>query len=132
VSDLIGLRLPARPELMALVRFAAATLAAQAEFSIDEIDDLKLATDEMCMSLMGGGAGAPPLALEFSLEGDSGDEITISCRIALSAIPAVDEDDPRGEWSLQILDALVDDHGREVVGDECRAWLRKRRGTPAS
>ncbi len=126
MSEAIHLSLPAKPGLMSLVRFAAATLAAEADFSIDEIEDLKLAADEMCLSLVGG-PELPVMLLELSRDGATGEEITITCRVALDAIPDADDDDPRGEWSFQILDALVDAHGRDVVGTDCQAWLRKRR-----
>jgi hypothetical protein len=38
-----------------------------------------------------------------------------------------DGDDFENEWSLRILDALVDEHGRDSSGNGYRAWLRKRR-----
>jgi serine/threonine-protein kinase RsbW len=123
VSEVIELTLPVRPELLVLVRFTASTLAARAKFSVEEIDDLRLAADEMCLSLTGGDA-ASSMELRFTCEDDS---IEISCTVDMDAVAAPTPDDPKGEWSLQILDVLVDAHGREAVGGRCRAWLRKRR-----
>jgi serine/threonine-protein kinase RsbW len=123
VSEVIELTLPVRPELLVLVRFAAATLAARAQFSVEEIDDLRLAADEICLSLTGGTA-ASSMDLRFTCDDDS---IEISCTVDMDAVAEPVPDDPKGEWSLQILDVLVDAHGREAVGKRCRAWLRKRR-----
>jgi serine/threonine-protein kinase RsbW len=123
VNEVIDLTLPVKPELMVLVRFAAATLAAQAEFSVEEIDDLRLAADEICLSVTGG-TGTGPMRLQLSREDDL---IEISCTVDVDVLPSPDGDDPEGQWSLRILDALVDEHGREVSPRQCRAWLRKRR-----
>jgi serine/threonine-protein kinase RsbW len=123
MGEVIKLTLPVKPDLLVLVRFAAATLAARAEFSVEEIDDLRLAADEICLSLTSGNA-AGNMELQFTCEDDS---IEISCTVDVDAVAAPNPDDPKGEWSLQILDALVDAHGREAVGHRCRAWLRKSR-----
>lgn len=116
-----------KPELMSLVRFAAATLAADAQFSLEEIEDLRLAVDEICLSLTGGGGNAP-MCLRLS---SSGDMIEIFCTVAADVLPRGYGDDPEGEWSIRILDALVDEHGREAYQGECRAWLSKQRARSA-
>jgi serine/threonine-protein kinase RsbW len=128
MSEVIELTLPVRPEFLVLVRFTAATLATRAEFSLEEIDDLRLAADEICLSLTGG-TGDGSMQLRFTREGDA---IEISCIVDIQAVAEPAPDDPKGEWSLRILDALVDAHGREAIGDTCRAWLRKRRTRSAS
>lgn len=46
MSEVIELTMSRKPELLALVRFAAAALAAQAEFSVEEIEDLRLAAGQ--------------------------------------------------------------------------------------
>lgn len=42
----IALTVPANPDLLHLLRTVVATVAARAEYSIDEIEDLRLAVDE--------------------------------------------------------------------------------------
>lgn len=44
----VELRIPARPEWVALARMAAATVANRLSFSIEEIEDVKLAVTEAC------------------------------------------------------------------------------------
>jgi hypothetical protein len=128
VSEVIELTLPVRPEFLVLVRFTAATLAARALFSVEEIDDLRLAADEICLSLTGG-SGAGSMQLRFTRDDEA---IEISSTVDMDDVAEAAQDDPTGEWSLRILDALVDSHGREAIGGTCRAWLRKRRAHPAS
>jgi serine/threonine-protein kinase RsbW len=46
--ELVELRIPARAEWVALARLAAATVANRLQFSIEEIEDVKLAVTEAC------------------------------------------------------------------------------------
>ncbi|MGH7660307.1 MAG: ATP-binding protein [Vulcanimicrobiaceae bacterium] len=46
----VELRIPARAEWVAVARLAAAAVGSRMRFSIDEIDDLKLAIAEACTS----------------------------------------------------------------------------------
>jgi serine/threonine-protein kinase RsbW len=127
MGETVELTLPLKAELMSLIRFAAATLAAQAEFSVEEIEDLRLATDEMCLSVTGG-TGESPVHLRFDADSDL---IEISCTVDMDSIKPQEAASSEAEWSLRILDALVDEHGRETVDGKCTAWLRKRRALSA-
>ena len=59
-----------------------------------------------------------------------GDAIEVVCTLERAEVAVSPE--PEGEevarLSEQILDALVDEHGRESRDGSARAWLRKRRG----
>ena len=46
--ELVELRVPSRPEWVALARLAAATVANRLRFSIEDIEDVKLAVAEAC------------------------------------------------------------------------------------
>jgi serine/threonine-protein kinase RsbW len=52
VPELVELRIPARPEWVALARLAAATVANRIRFSIEEIEDVKLAVAEACTAVI--------------------------------------------------------------------------------
>ncbi len=119
----VDLSIPVQADLVVLARLAAATVASRAGFGVEDIEDLRLAVEELCLSLVGTRADG---RLHLSYEND-GDAITVSCWYeAEAAVP--------GTWggeaddlSLRILDALVDDHGRGLRGDGPSAWLCKRR-----
>ncbi len=51
MSDTVELTLPVRADLVVLARFAAGTIASRADFDVEEIEDLRLAVDELCVSL---------------------------------------------------------------------------------
>ena len=51
-NELVELRIPSRPEWVALARLAAATVANRLRFSIEEIEDVKLAVAEACTAVI--------------------------------------------------------------------------------
>jgi serine/threonine-protein kinase RsbW len=51
-NELVELRVPSRPEWVALARLAAATVANRLRFSIEEIEDVKLAVAEACTAVI--------------------------------------------------------------------------------
>lgn len=52
VPELVELRIPARPDWVALARLAAATVANRLRFSIEEIEDVRLAVAEACAAVI--------------------------------------------------------------------------------
>jgi len=103
-QDEVRLTVPAMPEFLRLARVTATGLASRLGFTFDEVEDLRLAIDELCFALMGtrGRPGTIRLrylvtdeALEVEGVGDfrgEGPEPTLS------------------DLSRQILAALVDEH----------------------
>lgn len=51
-AELVELRIPSRPEWVALARLAAASVANRLHFSIEEIEDVKLAVAEACTAVI--------------------------------------------------------------------------------
>jgi hypothetical protein len=51
--DEVRLAVPATPEFLRLARVTAAGLASRLGFTYDDIDDLRLAIDELCFGLTG-------------------------------------------------------------------------------
>jgi len=51
-QDLVELRIPSRAEWVALARLAIAAVANRLRFSIDEIEDVKLAVAEACTAVI--------------------------------------------------------------------------------
>jgi serine/threonine-protein kinase RsbW len=101
----IVVSLPARPELMHVLRTVTAAVAARADFAVDAIEDLKIAVDETASQLL---RGAPATSLTFRLVVSEG---------SLEVIGETDAP-PRGPWppegferSLpwQVLTALTDE-----------------------
>lgn len=122
--DVVELTIPATGDLVALARFTAATLAAKANFDVEEIEDLRLAVDELCVMMIREDVDGG-LELHFSCDGEV---LEISC----GYVDPLGQDGapvPADSLSERIIDALVDEHGSSHEGGRARAWLRKRRLT---
>jgi len=73
VDDLVVLTLPASSAYLSVLRTATAGLAARLDFTLDEIEDLRIAVDEACAMLL---VDAPPLR-----DGRAGGDLT--CRFEI-------------------------------------------------
>lgn len=116
----VELNVPATTDSVMLARLTVAALAAQVGFDIEQIEDLRLAVDELCSSLIQPD-GSVRLLLTFRY-----DDECLEVTGALDKRAPAPVDGETEELSLRILDALVDDHGRSDDGLSS-AWLRKRR-----
>jgi len=131
-DDLVELSIPVCADLVVLARITAATIASRSGFAVEEIEDLRLAVEELCLSVVrADGEGR----LHF-LYHRAGDVVEIACRLELEpggeTSPPTTGDPGWDDLSIRILDALVDEHGREASGGAPSAWLRKRRARHAS
>jgi hypothetical protein len=130
VSDVLRLDVPARAELLPIVRLGVGGAAALIEASVTELEDLQLATEELCLTLLPSDAVAGE-RLSLEVEWDEA-SVLVRCIVASTLHErrrAEDADDalPAGVVD-RILDALVEEHGTSVDGDYVVAWLRMRRG----
>lgn len=67
-DDLVILTLPASSAYLSVLRTATAGLAARLDFTLDEIEDLRIAVDEACAMLLPGAAAGADLTCRFELE----------------------------------------------------------------
>lgn len=77
-GERVRLELPATPESVAVARLAASAMASRMGFSVDEVEDLRIAVSELCAALYaregpaasegpaGGGGGGGRLELEYA------------------------------------------------------------------
>ena len=97
---------PAAPPFVRLVRLAAADVASRVGFSIDEIDDLRIAVDELCFTLTGQDGMAGSLDVSFQL-GDG--EVVVHGVARFAEDGRADRVPPPAEISQEILRAVLDD-----------------------
>jgi hypothetical protein len=123
-ADEIRLAVPARPEFFRLARVAASGVASRLGFSYDDVDDLRLAIDELCFALTGGRGREGCLLTRYAASDDA---------LEVQATASFTVDGPRpalSELSEAILHALVDEH-EVYVDDDGRPSFRllKRRSS---
>jgi hypothetical protein len=70
-SDEVRLQVPASPEFLRLARVTAAGLAGRLGFNYDEVEDLRLAIDELCFGLMGPSPRPGIVELRYVLDEDT-------------------------------------------------------------
>ncbi|MDQ3878176.1 MAG: hypothetical protein M3290_07495 [Actinomycetota bacterium] len=102
--DEITLRIPASPAFVQVVRLTAASLASRLGFSIDDIEDLKIAVDELSAYMTGAQGRDGTLEIAFRIDDD---------RIHITGVgrfvPGVKVRTELTDFSKQILDTVVDD-----------------------
>lgn len=116
--DTVDLTIPARVEYVRLTRLVVSGIATQAEFSLDEIEDLRIAVDELCAALIEHSEPLSELQLTFVLDG-----ATLQCEIVTDVQGEVELD----ELTSHVLHATVDEHQFERVGDRAVARMVKTR-----
>ena len=70
-ADTVVLRLPAQGAYLSVLRTATASLASRLDFTIDDIEDLRIAVDEACAMLLSQAVAGADLTCRFVLDGDA-------------------------------------------------------------
>lgn len=118
----VRLTMPASPPLLRVARLAAAGLAGRLGFTFDEIEDVKIAVDELCFVIVGNRGRDGDLSLVYRADGDA---------LVIEGEGPAEGDGAVGgpsELSTQILQAVVDSHEISHDGACVRFRLRKKRG----
>jgi serine/threonine-protein kinase RsbW len=121
MSDEVQLVMPADPEFLRLARVTAMGLASRLSFTIDEIDDLRIAIDELLFGLIGNKGRPGRVTMTYSLV-EAGLEVRASGSFEDGeATPGLTE------LSELILDAVADEHELTADGPSPTFRLLKRR-----
>ena len=71
MSDQVVLRLPAASAYLSVLRTATASLASRLDFTLDDIEDLRIAVDEACALLLPHAVEGSSLECAFDLSPDA-------------------------------------------------------------
>lgn len=85
------LRIPAEPRSLRLARLVVAGVAADAGFTVDEVEDLRVAVDEACAAVMATGAtpGHVHVAVDVAEDG-GGRRVEVTTWSEPAVVPVVD------------------------------------------
>ena len=113
--ETVWIKIPASPAYLGVVRLVAAGLASRLEFTIDEIEDLKIAVDELSAYLTGSQGREGDLEVRFEV---ATKQIQITGTGVFAAGQRIRTD--LTEFSQMILETVVDS-----------ASLEQANGTPS-
>ena len=125
-QDEVRLAVPATPEFLRLARVTASGIASRLGFTIDEVEDLRLAIDELCFVLIGSRGREGTVDLRYSVDADQ-------LEVEGVGTFADDQTDPMlAAFTRQILGALVDEYAvyRDDGGRACFRLVKRRHSEP--
>src|ERR1700746_552612 len=99
-ADYVQVKMPAESAYLSVLRTAAAGLAARLDFTLDEIEDLRIAIDEACAMLLAQAIPGTDLECVFEL---GIDQVTIT----VSVVAAHPEEPARDTFAWTVLSALA-------------------------
>ena len=116
----VVLTIPARPEFLRLARMAAADVGSRCGLAYEEVDDLRIAVDELLHAIMGGPESmTTPRTLEIRFT-------VLLDGVVIEASCASDADPRLNELSAAILAAVVDEHELSRSGGTSSFRMVKR------
>lgn len=119
-SDLVEVRIPADSAYLAVMRTVTAGLAARADLTLDDIEDLRIAVDEACTLLLRQARPGSDLVATFAPG-----EHALTIQLAVAAVQARLPE--RDSFAWQVLAALAGDVQAGISGDadeHSRLWLQ--------
>ncbi len=121
------LRLPAQGAYLSVLRTATASLASRLNFTLDDIEDLRIAVDEACALLLSQAVEGADLTCSFELSTDAL-AVTVSVPTLHGTPP------PRDTFAWAVLSALAGevDSTVDADGTVTIALLKRRVDVPGS
>ncbi len=121
VRDVVLITLPAEGAYLSVLRTATAALAARLDFTLDDIEDLRIAVDEACALLLATTVPGADLQCEFELLGTS-------IQVRISALTENGVEPARDTFAWTVLSALAGEVDSSVDADQrVSIVLRKAR-----
>ena len=109
--DVVVLRLPAVGAYLSVLRTATASLASRLDFTIDDIEDLRIAVDEACAMLLTQALPGADLECSFELTADA-------IRIDVSVLTLDGQEPSRDTFAWTVLTALAGEVDSSVDADD--------------
>jgi len=100
MRDVVSVRLPASAAYLTVLRTTTASLAARLDFTLDEIEDLRIAVDEASCLLLADARPDTELSCDFELGTDS-------LSVTVSAITKEGRSPARDSFAWTVLSALA-------------------------
>ena len=120
----VELRIPADSQYLAVLRTATAGLAARLDFTLDDIEDLRIAVDEACAMVLPQARTGSDLNCAFHLQPHS-------LTVAVSATCEAPQQPSTEGFAWTVLSALTSTLTADVNGDRLTVTLSRDTSDPA-
>ncbi|MGZ4427397.1 MAG: anti-sigma factor [Nocardioidaceae bacterium] len=120
----VELRIPADSQYLAVLRTATAGLAARLDFTLDDIEDLRIAVDEACAMVLPQARTGSDLNCAFHLQHHS-------LTVAVSATCDAPQQPSTEGFAWTVLSALTSTLSADVNGDRLTVTLSRDTSDPA-
>ncbi len=120
VTDTVTISLPAQSAYVSVLRTATAALAARLDFTLEDIEDLRIAVDEACALLLTSAVPGTQITCAFELGGEA-IEVRVSTVTEDGRRPAQDT------FAWTVLAALAGEVDSSVEANRVTLRLRKAR-----
>ena len=118
----VRLEVPASPEFLRVARMMAAGVASRLGFTLEEVDDLRIAIDELCFCLVGRSGRPGTVSLRYLMTSEG-----LSVEGTGRFVDGAGNEPRLSPMSIQILEAVTDDCQVDVGVDGPTFRLFKRR-----
>jgi serine/threonine-protein kinase RsbW len=108
-ADIVRLTLPAAGAYLSVLRTATAGLAARLHYTLEEIEDLRIAVDEACAMLLTSAVPGADLECQFTLSPD-----LVSVSVSVLTLDGIEPS--RETFSWTVLTALAGEVSSRVDG----------------
>lgn len=126
-AETVRLTVPAMTDYVRIARLASSGVAERAGFDFEDVDDLRIAVDELCHAAIDAMHGGT-VEVVFELDGDS-----VSVEVRASPTPPRGDDSrspfPLSPLTEQILAAIVDEWSTGSDAGTCWYRFLVRRGS---
>jgi hypothetical protein len=115
----VVLHLPADPHLSRVLRLAAGGVAAMGNFTVDEVEDIKIAVSEVMLALIEHGGGLPIDVQLCVYDDHRGEAFHV---VASTRADQLDVNHPDLLLCSTVLEGVCTAHGIDVIDGEAVIW----------
>lgn len=121
-SAVVELKIPSRPEFVSIARLAILGVASRAQFSYDEVEDVRLAVGEACTTAVERAAKSNKLDSDITIRSEiTGSKLSVEVRDDIARQPEMPADDQCPEdldeqgLGALLMELLVDEFSIETA-----------------
>ena len=123
-AEVVHLDVPATSGRLRLIRLAVGGLATEYGADVDDLEDVRIATGEICTHLVSHAGPGDRLKVEIRVSGvpEPDDTVAVDVRARVDGLSAAG---PLDDLSDMVLATTANEHGVSADGDVAESWFRR-------